>query len=266
MSRDPHQTHLLGAIASLAVGPVDAVQHGRVEVPTAFRKLQTHGRTQLGPTGLAGDTQADLTVHGGPEKAVCVYPLEHYGHWEALLGVPLSPPAFGENITSKGLLEAEVFLGDIFTWGTAVVQVSQPRRPCFKIAAIHRRKDLAVLVEDSLRTGFYFRVLQPGFVQQEDPVTLTDVSPVGVSVRDVSQAMNGAKAGLLREDRIALLRRVLRSASVLPERWVPGLRSDLAELMEGPPETGFDAAASAAASESPVASGESARLLGPRDA
>lgn len=214
-------TGLRGQLLALSVGAVGTLIHGKREVPSGFRKAPTQERLQLGRTGLDGDEQADLRVHGGPEKAVCVYPFEHYASWEAELGLRLQMPAFGENLTTRGLLESEVFLGDTFRWGGAILQVSQPRRPCFKVAARHGIQDLAVRVEDSLRTGFYFRVVQPSRVSVDDPLILTDVDPAGISVQDVSQAMNGSRSQQSPEEREILLARVLRSRHLLPERWVP---------------------------------------------
>ena len=103
-------------------------------VPSAIRKQPVAGPLRLGPMGLAGDAQADLLVHGGPDKAVCVYPTEHLPHWSERLGRRLEPAAFGENFSVAGLLEDEVCLGDVYRVGTALVQVTQPRQPCYKLA------------------------------------------------------------------------------------------------------------------------------------
>ncbi len=224
MSRARASTGLRGTILALSVGQVGTLIHGEREVPSGFRKTPTEVVLELGPTGLDGDQQADLVFHGGPEKAVCVYPFEHYRLWEAELGITLEIPAFGENLTTQGLVESEVCLGDIFRWGGATVQVSQPRRPCYKIAARYEIKDLAVRVEDSLRTGFYLRVLQPGRVSMTDQLVLSDVDPAGISVQDVSHAMNGRRSALSPEDRNALWDKVLRSQHLLPKRWVPILQ------------------------------------------
>lgn len=232
MSAAGPSTDLRGTIVALSVGKVGILVHGGREVASGFRKIPTENRIQLDRTGLAGDQQGDLRVHGGPEKAVCVYSFEHYPAWEAELELTLQAPAFGENLTTLGLLESDVFLGDTFRWGSATVQVSQPRRPCFKVAARYGIQDLAVRVEDSLRTGFYLRVLQPGRVSASDDLVLTDVEPAAISVADVSLAMNGRRSGLSCEERNNLLDRVLRSRSLLPQRWVPMLE----KLRSGAPE------------------------------
>ncbi|GHD73272.1 MOSC domain-containing protein [Vogesella fluminis] len=131
----------------------------------------------LSVEGLAGDEQADRRVHGGPEKAVHHYPREHYHHWREHLGaLPLlaAPGAFGENLSTTGLTEEHVCVGDIFELGEAVVQVSQGRQPCWKLNARLGHKGAARLMQDMGRTGWYYRVLEPGFVTAGDALTLID--------------------------------------------------------------------------------------------
>ena len=132
---------------------------------SGFHKQQHEGPCWLAYEGLRGDECADRRVHGGVDKAVCLYPGEHYEHWRAIL--PLSNGehgAFGENFTTQGLLEAEACIGDIYRIGDALVQISQPRQPCWKLARRWRVKDLTAQVERTGLTGFYFRVLRHGFV------------------------------------------------------------------------------------------------------
>lgn len=129
----------------------------------------------LGYEGFRGDEQADRRHHGGSEKAVCVYATEHYPFWQEKLPlVGLSYGAFGENLTTTGLTESSVCIGDVFSLGEARVQISQPRQPCWKLARRWRVKDLAAQVEQTGRTGFYFRVLQHGHVQAGDALTLLE--------------------------------------------------------------------------------------------
>lgn len=142
---------------------------------TGMFKTPVTGSVQLGPANLAGDGQADLENHGGPDKAVNVYCAEHYPFWEAELGIgPLLPGAFGENFTLTGLLEPGACIGDIWQVGTARLQVSQPRQPCWKLARRWQREDLAFRVQQSGRTGWYLRVLVPGAVQAGDHVELVE--------------------------------------------------------------------------------------------
>lgn len=132
---------------------------------TGFYKEPVLGNIWLGYEGLKGDQQADRRYHGGSEKAVCVYASEHYPYWQEKLGdLSLPNGAFGENFTVSGLLEPEVCIGDTFQIGDALVQVSQPRQPCWKLARRWQVKDLTVQVERTGYTGFYFRVLRHGAV------------------------------------------------------------------------------------------------------
>ncbi len=142
---------------------------------SGFIKESQPGAVSLGFTGLAGDEQADLVHHGGPDKALCVYPAEHYPFWnETLHPVTFPWGSFGENLTTQGLIENEICIGDIFTLprGT-VVQVSQPRQPCWKLARRWRIKDFALQLEQTGRTGWYFRVLKPGSLSAGDTLRLT---------------------------------------------------------------------------------------------
>ena len=128
-------------------------------------KAPVMGSVRLGWYNLEGDGQADVVHHGGVDKAVCAYSSEHWRHWQ-----PILPPgqsragAFGENFTVESLTESDVCIGDVFSIGTAVVQISQPRQPCWKLARRWRMKDLAVQMEQTGYTGWYFRVLREGEV------------------------------------------------------------------------------------------------------
>ncbi len=125
-------------------------------------KLPASGPVWAGKTGLAGDGQADLSVHGGVDKAVYAYPAEHYPLWRAELDLELPFGAFGENLTVEGLLEDEVCIGDVYWVGDVLLQVTQPRGPCWKLARRLGVSDLEDRFNRSGRTGFYLRVLQEG--------------------------------------------------------------------------------------------------------
>lgn len=133
---------------------------------SGFDKRPVVGPVWLGVTNLEGDGQADLVHHGGPDKAVLAYSADHYDAWRRQLEMPDLPPgAFGENFSIEGLTEANVCIGDIWRIGADVlVQVSQPRQPCWKLARRWRNKTLAGQVQESGRTGWYFRVCQEGLV------------------------------------------------------------------------------------------------------
>ena len=142
---------------------------------TGFFKEPIDRSVWLGKTNLDGDGQADLRHHGGSEKAVLAYATEHYRQWQRQLMLPeLGYGAFGENFTIVGQTESSVCIGDTYEIGDAVVQVSQPRQPCWKLSRRWRIKDLALQVQKNGRTGWYFRVLQEGYVAPNQVVTLVD--------------------------------------------------------------------------------------------
>ncbi len=141
----------------------------------------------LGRLNLEGDAQADLEVHGGPDKAVYAYPSEHLAAWSAELGQELGPAAFGENLTTAGGTEDDVCIGDRWLWGDAVLEVCQPRTPCFKLAMYRDRGDIGRLLRLSGRTGWYLRVLQPGRVPVAGSVDV-EPHPVGATVWAVHEA------------------------------------------------------------------------------
>lgn len=140
-------------------------------------KLPVDRPLALGPEGLEGDEQADRRVHGGIEKAVHHYPVEHYAAWQAELGALPAlarPGGFGENVSTLGLTEATVAVGDIFRLGSALLQVSQGRQPCWKLNRRFGTPDMARRVQQSGRTGWYYRVLAPGTVAPGDRLELVD--------------------------------------------------------------------------------------------
>lgn len=129
--------------------------------------------TWLSKTNLAGDEQADQRSHGGPEQALCVYPSVHYAYWSTRLAQPLTAGSFGENLTLAGeWTETDVCIGDILAFGQAVVQISQPRSPCWKVARRWHAPQLALWMQESGFTGWYMRVLQTGFVAPTDHLCL----------------------------------------------------------------------------------------------
>ncbi|MGE4326903.1 MAG: MOSC domain-containing protein [Pseudodonghicola sp.] len=164
---NPQITLLTGQVAPL---PGSEALSGIVKTPVDWPLT-------LGPEGFESDEQADRRVHGGVEKAVHHYPLDHYAPWRAELGdlPPLSAPGgFGENISTSGLTEATVAVGDIFRLGTALIQVSQGRQPCWKLNRRFDVPDMARRVQLTGRTGWYYRVLCPGTVAPGDQLELID--------------------------------------------------------------------------------------------
>ncbi len=159
-------------VVSVNVGrPMLVVRDGRT-YSTAINRRPSAGPVELGPEGFAGDRVSDLKHHGGPDKAACVYPFDHYDYWTGRLGRELAVPSFGENLTTQGLLETEVCIGDTFRIGAATVQVTQPRQPCFKLAGKHAEPRLIRWINEIGYCGFYVRTLAPGAIGPGDAIEL----------------------------------------------------------------------------------------------
>jgi MOSC domain-containing protein YiiM len=179
-------------IVSVNVGLPRDLPHGGGVVTSGIVKEPVEGPVAVGFTNLAGDGQADLSVHGGVDKAVYAYPHEHYAAWAAELGRDdLVPGWFGENLTLEGLTEDEASIGDIFRMGTALLEVSQPRVPCFKLAIRMGDPAFAKPFLRSGRTGFYLRVLEEGTVGAGDAVARERAAEGSMSVREVAGLLGG---------------------------------------------------------------------------
>ncbi|WP_276351352.1 MOSC domain-containing protein [Cohnella caldifontis] len=176
------------------------------------------------PSGVSGDEVADLVNHGGPDKAVCVYSLVHYPHWERVLGRPLGYGAFGENFSVDGLMEEEVHIGDVFRVGTAAVQISQPRIPCWKLAMKWGLDTLPELAAKSGKTGFYLRVLEEGTVRTGDRLKLIRAHEDRISIDEANRVMHRDKQD------VEGIRRLLELREVLAGSWIGMLERRLAKL------------------------------------
>jgi MOSC domain-containing protein YiiM len=182
-------------------------------VTTSIFKEPVTGRIRVDRLNLSGDEQSDLSVHGGPDKAVYVYPSEHYAYWrDELPDFPLPWGAFGENFTSDGLFENEIGIGDQLQIGTAEFVVTQPRMPCFKLGIRFDRPDMVKRFLKSGRSGFYLRVLQEGDVGVGDTVAFTARDERSVSVADIVTLYTA-------EDPSADLLRRAVELPALPESW-----------------------------------------------
>lgn len=204
-------------VLSLNVGrPRAAAWKGKI-VETGIFKEPVAGRVALRGHQLEGDGQGDRAVHGGEFKAVYAYPSEHYPFWCAELGVASLPwAAFGENLSTEGLLESEALIGDVYRIGTALLRVTQPRFPCSRLALRHGRDDIIKRFLHSLRSGIYFAVEAEGELAAGDAITLERRSTSGISVREVAGLVPGPRDPEL-----------LRRAAALVEL-PPSLREQLA--------------------------------------
>jgi len=186
VARAPHAARVL----TVSVGSVGDLPYRGRSIRSAFVKTPLAGTVAATKLGLWGDEQGDRTKHGGPDKAVCVFPAEHYPHYEELLGRRLERPAFGENLTTWRLTEENVCIGDVLRIGTALVQVSLPRNPCYRLAARHGVKQLPLWVERSGLTGFYLRVLEGGQLCEGCPVELAYRHHRGATIAEANRAMH----------------------------------------------------------------------------
>jgi MOSC domain-containing protein YiiM len=208
-------------IVSINVGrPREVEWHGRT-VSTSILKTPVAGPVAVRKLNLDGDAQADLSVHGGADKAVYAYPSEHYAYWRAELpGVELPWGVFGENLTTEGLSENTVRIGDRLRIGSAEFVVTQPRVPCFKLALRFGRVDVVKLFQRSGRSGFYLAVLQEGTIAAGDGIDVVAAEGPGVTVAEIVRlyASNEAEQDLLRR---------ASGLAALPESWREYFRTRL---------------------------------------
>jgi len=190
-------------------------------VTTGIFKEPVKGPVMLRTLNLDGDQQADPTVHGGVNKAVYVYPLQHYGYWRAELpGVDLPWGMFGENFTTEGLLEEGVYIGDRFRIGETEVMATEPRMPCYKLGIKFGRADIMKRFLASRRTGFYFAVVREGMVGAGDAIELIGRAQKEISVADVTRLYAFEKGD------VKGLRRAIQ-VEALPESWKGYFRHQL---------------------------------------
>lgn len=182
-------------------------------INTGIFKQPVSGPVQLRALNLDGDRQADLSVHGGPYKAVYAYPSEHYPFWrKEFPNMNLPWGMFGENLTTEGLFESDLHVGDRLQIGSAIIMVRQPRTPCYKLAAKFQRDDMIDRFLASARSGFYFSVEQEGTITAGDSFDFVSRNSSGVTIAEMND--------LLARDRYnrALLEKAIATAA-LPEDW-----------------------------------------------
>jgi len=210
-------------LISINVGlPREVEWRGKV-VRTSIFKAPVPGRVRVSSLNVQGDRQSDLSVHGGADKAVYAYPSEHYAFWRnELPGMDFPWGAFGENLTTEGLLEDTVHIGDRFRTGSAEFIVTQPRMPCFKLAIRFNRPDMVKRFLRSGRTGFYLAVVQEGDIGAGDSLDLVAEDNSHITVADVVglYAADAANQDLLRR---------ASELSALPESWREYFRERLWE-------------------------------------
>lgn len=216
---------LPGKIISLNIAQPETLMHGSKEVESGINKKPAGKPLLLTYTGLTGDGQADLIHHGGPDKAVCVYSAVHFPYWEQQWKRAVEPGAFGENFTLSALTEESLCIGDIFRVGGALVQVSQPRQPCFKLGIKHGLPGLPQQVQQEGYTGFYFRVLEEGLVVEGDELHIEAKHPAAITVAEANHVMYKEKSNA------ESMRRML-AVQELSSSWRQTFESRLEKVME----------------------------------
>jgi len=211
-------------VVSLNVGgPREVEWRGRL-VRTSIWKEPVQGAVRVTSLNLDGDAQSDLSVHGGPDKAVYAYPAEHYDYWQRELDVDALPwAAFGENLTTAGILEPDIAIGDRVRVGSAELMVTQPRLPCFKLGIRFGRDDMVKRFLQSGRSGFYFAVVREGEITAGDRLEIAVRDSRGVTVSDMIALETADET-----DR-DLLRRALETPA-LPESWKRHFRKRFAAI------------------------------------
>ena len=214
-------------LISLNLGlPRQIVWQG-MDVTTSIYKGPVTGRIPLRTLNLDGDRQSDLSVHGGKDKAVYCYPVEHYSYWRLKLpNHSLDMGVFGENFTTEGLLEESVNIGDRFAIGSAEVVVTQPRMPCYKLGIRFQLNEMVKLFLDSRRSGFYVAVVREGEVGAGDEITKLGEASDSVSVSEIVRLY---VAKTYNSDDVRLVRRAV-AVEALPESWKDYFREKLGRL------------------------------------
>lgn len=185
-----HESTSVYRLLSLNIGTVRSGTYKGKEAKSGIDKQKVDHALTLTEVGFHGDEQADLINHGGVDKAICVYNHDHYAHWEAVLDRSLAYGAFGENFTVERMNETQVHIGDVYRVGSAVVQVSQPRQPCWKLAMKWGLDDLPLLFTNSGAIGFYLRVLEKGEVKTGDELRLLRLHPDRITVEEANRVMH----------------------------------------------------------------------------
>jgi MOSC domain-containing protein YiiM len=200
-------------ITSVNVGlPREIFHEGRM-IRTGIFKTPIQNRVRVGALNIAGDQQADLTVHGGVSKAIYAYPAEHYDFWrKELPGVEFPWGSFGENISTEGLSEKETHIGDRLCAGSVELIVTEPRLPCYKLNAKFAREDMVKRFLRSRRTGFYLSVAREGEIGAGDAIHVLSRDENRVSVADI------VRLYAFDRDDLAGMRRAAAVAA-LPESW-----------------------------------------------
>lgn len=215
-------------IVEVCVGAPRALRHGDREITTGIFKSPVEKKVHAKLLNLAGDRQADLSVHGGRDKAIYVYPIEHYEYWKSELGVAtLEPAQFGENLTVSGMTEESVLIGARYRFGDVVATVAQPRLPCFKLGIRTGDDAFPNRFLQSGRLGFYLRIEQEGTLQKGDSIELLHRPDHGITVHGLWLSVFGE----LKDGQAA--QRALENLTHIDDGWIRRLKRIAAQQQTG---------------------------------
>ncbi|WP_138751186.1 MOSC domain-containing protein [Paenibacillus sinopodophylli] len=212
-------------LLSLNVGEPVAIAHGSKQIQSGIFKSPSSSAHRLSITGIQGDGQGDLINHGGPDKAVCVYFEQRYDYWNEQFDQSFAFGAFGENFTLSEWTEDDLCIGDIIHAGDIIVQVSQPRQPCYKLGLRHSLPELPVRVQQQGFTGFYFRVLQEGTIAAGTPFIIASRHQARITIAEANRVMYKNK------DDIEGIRKLL-AVKELAASWQDQLGARLEKLLQ----------------------------------
>lgn len=210
---------MTGQVLSVNISGLQKMDWNGQEILTGIHKQPVGHGVEVRAPGIVGDRQADLINHGGIYKAVYFYPSEHLPFWAGFLGLSnLLPGALGENFTVSGVLETDVFVGDIWRVGTALIQITQPRSPCYKLALKYERPDMVPRFLEAVRPGFYASVVQEGIVRRGDRMQLVTRAQERITIADVFRLAVGFEPDVS-------LRAAIDRYELIPEFWRKKVRS-----------------------------------------
>ena len=212
-----------GKIESVRIGTPKPLPYRGKIVQSAIFKEEVHHSTYVSLTNLEGDVQADKKHHGGPDKAVCAYAAENYVYFTEKIGQAFPYGSFGENLTISGLREDTIMIGDIVSIGECTLQVSQPREPCYKIAARHNLFQLPIWIRQTGYSGYYLRVLKEGALKAGDSAVIIERGTGGVTIAEANTAMYSHEATYEQISRIV-------NEEALSASWRKQLTKKLASL------------------------------------
>lgn len=218
------------------IGNPDAKDPMDREWTTGIFKEPTEDKIWLSKTGLDGDEQGDKKNHGGPEKALFAYPIKHYKMWQKELDVEIDTGGMGENLAVLEMDEYSVCIGDTYKFGDAVIQVSQPRQPCWRPARRFRVKDLALRIQNTGRTGWYFRVLEEGHVISRIDLELIERPNPEWTIAAANEAMHVHKDNLKMTEELASVEELAPNWKRTLNQRLRGRERDIRRRVYGPNE------------------------------